>query len=384
MSLLTHDEVRDLIVACQTPKVSLYLPTYRAGKQTLEAPVRLKNLLRDAEARLTHLNMPPERIQAMLRPALALLEESPFWHQQLDTLALFIADGMLRRYRLPVHVDPMCVVGANFHVKPLLGLLSGDGRFYILTLSPMKARVLVASRHSVEEIEIPGMPTNMQEALQLDTQKARNQLHAEARQKTGGDRPAMFHGHGSGEDDLQLQLMHYFHHIDRALLDHIGRDGAPLVLAGVESMISLYRRATDHKHVMNRAIGGAVEDARPDALQKQAWPIVQPFFMKDQEGFRREFSLMESRGQASNDLREILPAAHSGRVGVLFSAAGGCQWGRFNESTSEVEMRGEPRPGDEDLLNIAAIHTFRNSGQVFAVDTDQVPGAYDVAAVYRY
>jgi hypothetical protein len=38
----------------------------------------------------------------------------------------------------------------------------------------------------------------------------------------------------------------------------------------------------------------------------------------------------------------------------------------------------------EDLLNLAALHTFLNGGVVYAVEPDAVPSNQSVAAVYRY
>ena len=47
-------------------------------------------------------------------------------------------------------------------------------------------------------------------------------------------------------------------------------------------------------------------------------------------------------------------------------------------------MAQEAGATSEDLLNIAAIQTFLNSGTVYAVEPDAVPGQGPVAAVFRY
>jgi hypothetical protein len=41
------------------------------------------------------------------------------------------------------------VVTDRFHIKPLLPLLSGDGRFYVLALSQSEVRLLQGTRYSV-------------------------------------------------------------------------------------------------------------------------------------------------------------------------------------------------------------------------------------------
>lgn len=40
-------------------------------------------------------------------------------------------------------------------------------------------------------------------------------------------------------------------------------------------------------------------------------------------------------------------------------------------------------PGDEDLLNAAAIQTLLNGGTVYAVEPEQVPDTAPLAAIFR-
>jgi hypothetical protein len=47
----------------------------------------------------------------------------------------------------------LVIVSERFHVKPLLPLLSGDGRFYVLALSQNEIRLLQGTRYSVEQVD---------------------------------------------------------------------------------------------------------------------------------------------------------------------------------------------------------------------------------------
>jgi hypothetical protein len=44
----------------------------------------------------------------------------------------------------------------------------------------------------------------------------------------------------------------------------------------------------------------------------------------------------------------------------------------------------DPEPGDEDLLDLAAIQSILNGGTVYAVEPEQVPDHAPLAAVFRY
>jgi len=50
MNLVSRNELKDLMERHQGPCVSIFLPTHRAGKEIQQGPIRLKNLLREAES----------------------------------------------------------------------------------------------------------------------------------------------------------------------------------------------------------------------------------------------------------------------------------------------------------------------------------------------
>ena len=106
-----------------------------------------------------------------------LLGNRLFWRYQSDGLAvLFNQDGM-RHYRLPLDFEELLVVADRFHLKPLLPLLSGDGRFFLLALSQNEIRLLQGTRHSVSQIDLQDVPDSLAEALKWDDPQSQLQWH---------------------------------------------------------------------------------------------------------------------------------------------------------------------------------------------------------------
>jgi len=68
----------------------------------------------------------------------------------------------------------------------------------------------------------------------------------------------------------------------------------------------------------------------------------------------------------------------------LFVAVGLQQWGAFDPDANEVRWHQEIEPGDEDLLDLAAVHTLGNGGSVYAVEPEKAPDDALLAAVFRY
>ena len=202
-----------------------------------------------------------------------------------------------------------------------------------------------------------------------------------------GERPAIFHGHGvASADDPKDYILRYFHRVDEGLRDLLRDEQAPLVLAGVDYLHPIYKEANSYPYLLDEGITGNPEELRAEELHEQAWAIVQPLFLAAHKKAAAQYRQLAGAGseQASNDLKEVVPAAYHGRVETLFVAVGPQRWGTFDLDTSEVYLHQEAEPSDEDLLDLAAVQTLSNSGTVYAVEPEKVPDEAPLAAVFRY
>jgi len=387
MGMLSGDDLRTLTSKSSGLCVSIYLPTHRAGRETRQGPIRLKNLLGEAEEGLIASGFRIPDAQELLQPARRLLQDGLFWQHQSDGLAIFLSRKMFRYYCLPLDFDALAVVADRFHVKPLLPLFSSDGRFYVMALSQNEARLLQGTRYSVSEVDLEGVPTSLTEALRYDDPEKRLQFHTSTRTPGGrGERPATFHGHGVGSNDVKSNLLRFFHRVDEGLRELLRYEQAPLVLAGVDYLLPIYQEANTYPYLVDQGIEGNPGDLSAEELHKYAWDIVRPLFMVAQKEAAAQYRRLAGVGseQVSNDLGEIIPAAHQGRVETLFVAVGVQQWGSLDLGTNVVQLHEEAEPSSEDLLDLAAVQTLLNGGTVFAVEPERMPDETSLAAVFRY
>ena len=120
MELLSRAELKTLIEEPEGLCVSIFLPTHQAGAQTQQDPIRLKNLLREAEEQLLAKEFRTPEAEELLGPAWELLDDSVFWRHQSDGLAVLLSPGVFRHYRLPLNFEDLVVVADRYHLKPLL------------------------------------------------------------------------------------------------------------------------------------------------------------------------------------------------------------------------------------------------------------------------
>jgi hypothetical protein len=387
MDIVSQEELRALAGAPRGRCVSIFQPTHRGGSDTRtyvqEDLVRFKNLLRGAEQRLEAAGVATRDAQELLRPARTLLDDAEFWQYQSDGLAVFLAPSVFRTYRVPLPVPELVVVADAFHLKPLLTLLSGDGVFYVLALSQNAVRLLEATRDRVSEVDLSTAPRSLQEALRYDDPERQLQFHTGA-PGPGGRRAAMFHGHGVGTDDAKDNLLRYCQQIDRGLGEVLRGSQTPLVLAAVESVQAVYRKASTQARLLDAGIPGNPEALRAEELRARAWPLVEPEFRRAREAALARYRELAGTGKATSALELVLPAAAQGRIDVLFVPVGVQRWGRFDPESTALELHDDAKPGDDDLLNHAAVHTVLSRGTVYAVPPGDMPDGAPVAAVFRY
>ncbi|HEX2254329.1 MAG TPA: hypothetical protein VHQ65_13745 [Thermoanaerobaculia bacterium] len=386
MDRMTKDDLQSLLTSAGGPHVSIFLPTVRAGQETQQNPIRLKNLLRDAQKRLQERGIDDDAAGNLLAPARRLLDDHDFWQHQEDGLALFVANGDLRTYRLPVRFHELAAVEDRFHLKSLFPLFNLEGHFYVLALAINSVRLLEGTRYEVREVDLRDVPKSLADALGYELEGEGLRLHLASRNASGAPPDAVFHGQSAGEEDHKDEIRKFFSLLDRGVQEYLSGDNAPLVLAGVDYLLPIYRDASGYSNVCKDGVVGNPEMLSSEELHRKAWSLVEEHFRAERRSAAERFGDLAGTGRASNQLDEVLPAAIDGRVDTLFVPRGVRAWGRFGEADRRVERHDEQRSDSEDLLDRAAGQTFLNGGRVFAVAPEEVPGdnGDPVAAIYRW
>jgi hypothetical protein len=385
MTLISKTELKQLADTRQGWCVSIYMPTHPAGPEMRQDPIRLKNLLEQAEERLVATGVRGPEARSLLEPANHLLGNRLFWRYQSTGLAVFLDQDGLHHYRLPLSFEDLVVVGHRFHLKPLLPLLSGDGRFFVLALSQNEIRLLQATRYSVAQVQLRHVPESLAEALRWDDPESQLQWHTGTGTESDG-RAAIFHGHGVGNlPEHKKQILRYFQKIDAGLAEILADERAPLVLAGVEFLLPIYRQASSYQHLVPESITGNPEELSAQELQQRGWRIVEPLFERSLEDAEDRFRRLAGGDATATGLSEVVPAAFRSRLDTLFVALDTQRWGTYRPGDDDgVTVHQDYQPGDQDLLDVAAVQCFLHGGTVYAVDADEVPSGQEVAAICRF
>jgi hypothetical protein len=159
-----------------------------------------------------------------------------------------------------------------------------------------------------------------------------------------------------------------------------------MVLAGVDYLLPIYHQASSYPALLNEGLEGNPEQVKEQELHQMALELVEPIFTSNQKEAREKFELL--RGQESDltstDLHTVVRAAKFGQVECLFVPLGKHRWGRYDEKNNKIRLDPHPALENRDLLDFAAAKTLVNSGQVFVVEPENLPGGSEIAAIFRY
>jgi hypothetical protein len=385
MDILNPSALKSLIAQEGKWCVSIYMPTHRAGREQQQDPIRLKNLLAKAETLLLANGLRRPEVQKMMQPAEELLWNKRFWQNQSSGLAILLTNDFHKIYRFPLEFEEFLGVSNSFHIKPLLPLLGRGEKFYVLAISLKHVRLFEGNADTISEIEL-NFPTSMEDALWMDDPERFLNLHSGSI-STGHARGegGIFHGHNVGDDEKK-NILRFFQSVNQGLNDLLQERTVPMVLAGVDYLLPIYREASSYNNLLEDEIRGNVERDQVKELHREAWDIVKPIFEESQKKAYEKFEQLKGQGSdlVTSDLHVTVKAARFGQVETLFVPLGLQKWGRYDAESDSVIVKREPGPGNEDLFDLAATETLLNSGQVFAVPLEAMPGGGEIATILRY
>jgi hypothetical protein len=385
VDLFTDDDLRELISVHFENCISLYMPAFRAGAETQQNPIRYKNLIAEAEEKLVARGYRAADAVTLLAPARRILQSSAFWMRQAEGLVTFIAPGTMKIFRLPASLPEMTVIGPTFYLKPLLSLLTGNTQFYVLDLEIKGVRLFSCTRLSISRYNSDKIPLSLDETLGFDRKE--KDVQFSSKPSWGDNRELTVFGYGRQTDKQKVNILNFYHRVNDGIHEILQNSYDPLVLAGTDYLHSIYKEANTYPYLFDEGVFLDIKHLTESEIHQKVWPIMEPHFLEKQQHDTSYYQQLrgEQSRLATNELKTIVAGAIHGRIGILFILDGQKNyWGKFNESRQDIEIHATKLPGDEDLLDKAAINTMIRKGTVYILEQYTMPETTPAAAILRY
>lgn len=373
MKAVNKDDLRKLNEVKSKHYISIYIPSHRSGEAVNNGKdiIVFKNHVQKIKNELQGKGLQERQAKEYLAEAYNLINDTGFWHQQSDGLAVFIADNFFEHFEVPYSFEESSMISNTFDLKDIMPVLHNDGQYYVLALSLNKIRFFEATQHTISLIDLPEeMPKSLEEGMQYTEVETSLQRRNSA---TGRVSNASYHGQGADDDRDEFVLEDYLRDVAKGIFEIVKEEKAPMVLYGTEKIKHLYHDANLYNNLLQDSIEGSPDDVKPIEIRKKSWEIVRELFTKKRDNHIRKYSELAGTGRTSYDIAKIVPAAANGRVEALFVAKGKKVWGKFDEQLQTVAVHEERTEGDYCLINKAAIDTFLNSGEVYTLDMEDLP-----------
>jgi len=363
--------------------ISIYMPTYRAAAVAHDNQPRFKALLKTASEAIQSRGLSETDTHSFLEPASQLLGRLAFWQEVRRGLAIFISGQNIRAFHMAFECEELCIAGNRFHVTPLIQWLNEDASYYLLAVSQNSARLLHGTRCTLDEVDVPDLPSSRDEALNYDPREGFYQTHSGQPQLRGKE-GIVFTGQGGEVDVAKDEISSYFRLIDIAVSRCLATQSEPLLFAGVDYLYSIYRRQNHYSHLVFKHIAGNPDLFSSPDLRKRAWMIIESLLRERQETAIARYWEFVGQGRSCNRMEDILDAADTGMVETLFVCPAIRRWGKYDSNSQTVHLDRGPAPDNQELINLAVCLVLKHHGTVESIVSGNIPGGGSMAAVLRF
>jgi hypothetical protein len=361
-------DYRRLDAVRETPCVSIYLPTHLDARHGDEQDrVKVRDMARELQGRLEAAGVEKRRAGALVEQIDDLVADDGFWRYLARGLAILATPETMQTYRLPTEPPQLVEVSDRFHLKPLIPLVGSPLRALVLDISLLRVRVWEVDEGAIRPVDVAGLPESFETAM---------------RARVGEDWQIYVGKNQSAHKKTYER--HYCREIEGAMRGFLRGRKTPLVLAGVETILSYYREVDTYGYTAQELVTGNQEHTPQDELADRARKIVEGDLAAAIRRHMEEVEARRSANRGSTDLAEIARAAEEGRVDRLLVSLDEPVYGTLEAGLGSFRPGAPDSPTTYDVLDELAGLTIRNGGEILAAHREALPEGVRAAATFRY
>lgn len=151
--------------------------------------------------------------------------------------------------------------------------------FFLLALSQNQVKLFECNSENISEVKINHLPKNLESITGTDYIEKQLQQHS-GTGKGQKRKDEIFHGHGVGTNHHKDNIFHYFRAIDKALHEYLRDKRAPLVLATIDYLVPIYKKANTYQNLSEKFVHGNPDRIHQAQLYKKGLKLLFPLLEK--------------------------------------------------------------------------------------------------------
>src|SRR5690554_1662547 len=305
--------------------VTIIMTSHRSKPEYLNDDLRLKNLIKEVETRLT--NDIGKRDADKLVKRVNELASKIDHSQNIESLILFVNEDVAEYLRLPIKVEDRVVIDQTFATRDLIRALHLETQYYIMVLSQENTRLIeAASDKSVREVrgEFP------------------------YKNKTFHTTNRAAHMIAQKQTNLTAE---YFNVADKKMNEVRKANLMPVLLCGLEENNNLYLTVADDKDaiVPVRLDKGMINEP-VHTIVEEAWKVMKEYVAEKNNKRKQDLKKAVGQNRFLSDTNEIWRAIHDGRIRTLFVEQGLFQPAILTED-NQIEYVADERRNETGIID---------------------------------
>ncbi len=368
LDIPTVDEFRGLWRTRADACVSLYVPTTPLTQQIGASRIELGGLLKTALAQLDSAGFDTRRAAALREEVEDLIDDDEFWATQANSLAVLATPDHISTFRLANALRPQAEVSDRFHLKPLLRAITFPHVAFVLALSEEATRLIeVFAEGAPVEVRVPDLP--------------RDAASAAGKASLNDRSPS---GRITGSEGKKVRLAQFARKVDAALRPVLAAGHAPLFLAGVDPLLSIFRSVSSASNPADETIAGNADRLSGAELASAVRPLLDRLYTRQVADFHTLFAARAENRRATTDLSDAARAAAFGAIDTILVDIDANVQGTYDEATGQISLADTPTAATYGVVDAVAAQALATGARVLGVREADLPAGASLAAVLRY
>jgi hypothetical protein len=361
---MNRHDVRLLQAIRDYPSVSIILPTYRTAPENQKDPIRVKNLVKEAENRLLQ-EFTWREIDSLTSRLNDLVEHIDYQYTT-EGLAIYVNKDFARAFALPFKPVEQVVVGETFATRNLVLTLNRTQRYWVLALSDNTTRLFEGVRDSLVEITESGFPMA-------------NEGPGAATRLPGGQGI----NRSAYRDEKNRE---FYSSVDTAFKEFMIDDELPLVVAGVDRNLAFFQEVSSHTSAIIGTLRGNYDKTPAHELANLVWPLVKANRAVQVDEVLSELDAAISARRYAASITEVWQLSQEGRGSILIVETGFHYPARVDETGLFLTPAEDATAPDviDDTVDDVIEAVMSKGGKVVFVDDGVLEKYQHIAMILRY
>ncbi|MFO7924329.1 MAG: hypothetical protein R6U58_11615 [Bacteroidales bacterium] len=340
------------------PNVSILMTTHKTAPDNKQDTMVLKKLSKQAEKRLKR-EFNSRNIKGLLEKLKKTVASIDLRHN-LDGLAIFLNNNFEKVVRLPFPVKDRIIIDGSFATRDLIRAMNRGINYYTLSISAGFVRLFEAYRDRFSEITESGFPyanpfprgSNLEESTSLK----------------------------------ETRLKEFFKMVDKSFVQIHNQHPMPLVIAGVEKNIALYREISGLPDKIITAMEGNYDNISSYELAQIVWPKVKEIMAQQRKEALKNLDKAIGRKRLVTGIDEVWQLATQNRGELLVVEEGFHQSAKINNYANSITLVNDHghTGATDDLVDDIAEKVVSTGGRVIFAENGSLNNYDHIALVIKY